>query len=158
MKPRRASDLMRIALVLLVRCFAWREALTIVQPATLVRWHRQAFRLLWRWRSRGGRSRLPIALRHLIRGMARDNPTWGEERIAAELLVAVTATFRVLSVFVALEVGSRRLVHVHVTSEMFGLTSRGSVVRYHLRPPLGLETTKPRSLTLRGFVLKKGFG
>ncbi len=47
-KPRRAADSLRLTLVLLARCFAWREALTIVQPATLVRWHRNAFRLIWR--------------------------------------------------------------------------------------------------------------
>ena len=84
-KPRRASDPMRLGLVLLARCFAWREALTIVQPTTLLRWHREAFRLLWRWRSRLGRPCLPAELQRLIAAMARDNPTWGEERIAAEL-------------------------------------------------------------------------
>jgi len=86
-KPRRASDPVRLALVLLARRFAWREALTIVQPATLLRWHREMFRLLWRWRSRPGRPRLPADLQRLIAAMARSNPTWGEERIAAELLV-----------------------------------------------------------------------
>ena len=50
-KPRRASDPIRLMLVLHARCFAWREALTIVQPATVLRWHRDAFRLFWRWRS-----------------------------------------------------------------------------------------------------------
>lgn len=64
--PRRASDPIRLAPVLLARCFAWREALTIVQPATFLRWHRGAFRLLWRWRSRPGRPRLPGDLQHLI--------------------------------------------------------------------------------------------
>ena len=83
-KPRRASAPVRLALVLLARGFAWREALTIVQPATLLRWHRQAFRLLWRWRSRSGRPRLPADLPRLISAMARSNPTWGEERIAAK--------------------------------------------------------------------------
>ncbi len=76
-EPRRASDRMRLGLVLLARCFAWRHALTIVQPATLVRWHRQAFRLLWRWRSRPGRPRLPPDLQRVIAAMARSNPTWG---------------------------------------------------------------------------------
>ena len=65
-KPRRASDPLRVVLVLLARCFAWRKALTIVRPATLIRWHRQAFRLLWRWRSRPGRPRLPADLQRLI--------------------------------------------------------------------------------------------
>ena len=61
-KRWRARDSVRLALVLLARCFAWREALMVVQPATLIRWHRQAFRLLWRWRSRPGRPRLPAEL------------------------------------------------------------------------------------------------
>ena len=77
----------RVALGLLARGCAWREALPSIQPATRVRWHRQAFRLLGRWRSRVGRPRLPSALRHLLREMARDHPTWGEERIAAARLV-----------------------------------------------------------------------
>ncbi len=47
-KPQRESDPMRLALILLARWFTWHEAPTIVQPATLLRWHRQAFRLLWR--------------------------------------------------------------------------------------------------------------
>lgn len=58
-KPGRASDPMRLALVLLARCCARREALTSVQPATLLLWHRQAVRLLGRWRSRAERPRLP---------------------------------------------------------------------------------------------------
>jgi hypothetical protein len=64
------------------------EALTIVQPETLIRWHWKGFRLLWRWRSTlGGRPRLPANLRRLIGTMAQCNQTWGEERIAAELLL-----------------------------------------------------------------------
>ena len=60
----------------------------IVQPATLVRWHRQGFRLFWRLRSRGrGRPRLPRDLCSLITRMVEENPMWGERRIAAELLV-----------------------------------------------------------------------
>ncbi len=74
-KPRRASDPLRRTLVLLARSFAWREALTLVQPATLVRWHREAFRLFWRWRSRPGRPRLPAELQAVMAAMARDTPT-----------------------------------------------------------------------------------
>jgi len=51
--PRRATDATRRVLVLLARVFPRRDALLIVQPATLIRWHGQAFRLFWRWRSRG---------------------------------------------------------------------------------------------------------
>jgi putative transposase len=65
----------------------WRLNLFIVQPATVLAWHRQGFRLYWRWRStpRVGRPRLDVAIRRLIRRMARENPTWGRRRIQAEL-------------------------------------------------------------------------
>src|SRR5215813_5516533 len=65
----------------------WHQALVIVQPATLIRWHRQGFRLFWRWTSRRGRPPIPPALQALIRQMARENPTWGQERIANELFL-----------------------------------------------------------------------
>jgi hypothetical protein len=51
-RPRRALDPFRLTLVLLGRCFAWREALASVQPGTLLCWHREPLRLFWRWRSR----------------------------------------------------------------------------------------------------------
>jgi putative transposase len=85
--PRRATNATRITLVWLSRCFDWRQALVVVQPETLVRWHRQGFLVFWRWTSRPGRPPIPAKLRALIRRMARDNPTWGEERIANELLL-----------------------------------------------------------------------
>ncbi len=87
-KPRRATNATRLTLVVLARFVAWRSLLTIVQPDTLVRWHRHVFRLFWRWRSRlRGRPRIPQDLQQLIADMARANRTWGEERIAAELLL-----------------------------------------------------------------------
>jgi putative transposase len=165
-KARRVHNATRIAMVGLSRFFNWRAALVLVQPATLIRWHRQSFRLFWRWKSSPGRPPLPRDLQALIRRMALDNPPWGQERIANELLlklglqvsprtvrtympphcvggpskrrqsqrwsiflrhhakgivacdfcVAVTATFRLLSVFVVMEHASRRLVHVNVTA------------------------------------------
>jgi putative transposase len=164
--PRRASHATRLALTVLARWFDWRQALVIVQPQTLIRWHRQGFRLVWRWKSRAGRLRLPADLRTLIRRMARENPTWGEERIANELwlklglrvspgtvrkywpkhldhgrgkrtpsqrwgtfvrnhaqaivacdfCIVVTATFRLLYVFVLIEQTTRRILHVNVTA------------------------------------------
>jgi putative transposase len=66
----------------------WRSSLVIVQPATVLAWHRQGFQLYWRWkstRSAIGRPKLDAELRHLIRRMARENPTWGHRRIQAEL-------------------------------------------------------------------------
>src|SRR5262245_17343938 len=87
-EPRRADDATRITLVALSRLVDWRQLLVIVKPDTLIRWHRRAFRLLWRWRSKGpGRPRIPANLRRLIAQMATANRSWGEERIAAELLV-----------------------------------------------------------------------
>jgi hypothetical protein len=68
------------------RIFQWRNALVNVKPDTLIRWERKGFRLFWRWKSKPtGRPRLPENLRELIRQMAADNVSWGEERIANEL-------------------------------------------------------------------------
>jgi hypothetical protein len=65
----------------------WRSALLIVQPDTVVRWHRQGFRLYWRWKSRKKRGRPEVdwAIRDLVRRMCRENPTWGAPRIQSEL-------------------------------------------------------------------------
>jgi hypothetical protein len=86
-KPHRTTQATRMVLTWLARWFDWRQTLTVVQPATLIRWHRQGFRLFWRVKSLYGRPPIPAYLRTLIRRMARDNPTWGEERIANELLL-----------------------------------------------------------------------
>src|ERR671928_22424 len=66
----------------------WRRHLVIVRPESVIRWHRQAWRLFWRWRSRGpiGRPRLSAEIRELIATMAHNNPRWGSERIRGELL------------------------------------------------------------------------
>jgi transposase InsO family protein len=161
-KPHRISATTRLAMIALSRFFAWQDALVVVKPETFIKWHRSAFRLFWRWKSRErGRPKLPTNLCALVREMARDNPTWGEERIANELqlklgirvaprtirkylgrtrpgggspgqrwstfvrnhakaivacdfFVSVTVTFKVLYVFVAMEIGSRRIVHCNV--------------------------------------------
>ena len=85
-KPRRPSSTTRALMILLSRFFEWQDALVIVKPETFLKWHRNAFRLFWRWKSRNrGRPQLPQNLRNLIREIARDNPSWGEERIADEL-------------------------------------------------------------------------
>jgi putative transposase len=163
MKPRRMGAATRIALAWLSRWFDWRDALVVVRPETLIRWHRAGWKLFWRLKSRPGRPPIPPETRELIRRMANDNPSWGEERIANELwvklgiqvsprtvskylsrrptrrprgdlrwstflrlhaqgiiacdfLVAVTATFRLLYVFVVIEHRSRRLIHCNVTA------------------------------------------
>ena len=73
-RPLRASESIPLALVLLTRCFTWREALTLVEPATLVRWHREAFRLLWRWRSPPGDFSLDNIMHHIYSIMHRSHP------------------------------------------------------------------------------------
>ncbi len=133
---------------------------------TFLRWHRQAYRLFWQGKSRPGRPSIPAELPALIRQMAHDNSTWGQERIANELLlklglrvsprtvrkylpkrldhgrsqrvpsqrwltfvrnhaqaivacdfcVVVTATLRLLYVFVVMEHATRLLVHLNVTA------------------------------------------
>jgi len=164
-KPHSASRLTRITMISLARFFNWREALVIIKPETFIKWHREAFRMFWRWKSRRrGRPPLPRNIRELVRQMDRENPTWGEERIAAELslklkiyispatvrkylqtegphgredqrwstfvrneaksivacdfFISVTASFRILYVFVAMEIGSRRILHTNVTCRM----------------------------------------
>jgi putative transposase len=86
-KPQRADNPTRVTLVLLSRWFDWRNTLTVVKPRTFITWHRKGFRLFWRWQSEGGRPPIPGELQHLIRRMARENPSWGEERIANKLLL-----------------------------------------------------------------------
>lgn len=162
-KPRRLDHAGRVSLSVLSRLFSWRDAIVMVHPSTVIRWHRLGWRIFWRWKSRAGRPRIAPELQRLIRQMAIDNPLWGEERIANELLVklgirvsprtvrkympkrppglprgdqrwstflrnhakaiiacdffvAVTATFRMLYVFVVIEHGTRRLVHLNVTA------------------------------------------
>src|SRR6266436_3637026 len=64
------------------------DALAIVKPETVIRWHRAGFRAYWRGKSKpqGGRPRTPVEIRHLIREMSLANPLWGAPRIHGELL------------------------------------------------------------------------
>jgi transposase InsO family protein len=84
-KPRRIDSITRIALTILSGFFDWRDALVAVRPQTLIRWHRAGWKLFWRLKSRPGRPPIPTELRALIRRIANENPSWGEERIANEL-------------------------------------------------------------------------
>ena len=84
-RPRRLTNAARLWLVFWSTFFDRKSALVIVKPASLSGWHRKAFRLFWKWKSRPGRGRVPLKLRQLIVQMVRDNPIWGEERIANEL-------------------------------------------------------------------------
>ncbi|MCH7601928.1 MAG: transposase [Planctomycetes bacterium] len=87
-RPRlRSSD--RILWAWLFRLLPhWRSCLVIVKPDTVVKWHRQGFKLYWRWLSRAkrtGRPKVPLEVRELIRRMSHDNSTWGVPRIKDEL-------------------------------------------------------------------------
>ena len=87
-RPHLADDATRWRMAFLGRRFDCCNALVIVKPDTLLRWHRKGFRLFWRWKSIPiGRPRLPRDLQSLIRKIAAQNPTWGEERIANELML-----------------------------------------------------------------------
>src|SRR5712672_2387963 len=66
-KPRRIDPATRIALTLLSRLFDWRDALAVVRPVTLIRWHRAGWKLFWRLKSRPGRPPIPVQLQALIR-------------------------------------------------------------------------------------------
>src|SRR5204862_4470845 len=63
-------------------------AAQVVQPETLLRWHRAGFKAFWRWKSRtrAGRPKIDRGLRDLIRRMSKENPLWGAPRIHGELL------------------------------------------------------------------------
>ena len=89
-RPRpRLSAMDRLFWVSLRRLWSrWADVLVIVQPDTVVRWHRLGLRLFWRWRSLPrcqGRPPIDCELRNLIRQMARENPTWDAPRIHGEL-------------------------------------------------------------------------
>ena len=141
----------------------WKTPLILVKPETVIRWHRQGFRLYWRRKSRTnkvGRPKIPREHINFIRRMSADNPTWGEDKIFEELdlkfgirhststirkymvkhrspgdqqtwktfiknhggeifacdfLTQHTAFFAVIYVFVVMELGTRRIVHINVT-------------------------------------------
>jgi len=86
----RLRNIDRLILVWLYRFFPTiLNAIIVVKPETVIRWHRRGFRAYWRWKSRrrGGRPRIDGEIRDLIRHMRRDNPLWGAARIHAELLM-----------------------------------------------------------------------
>jgi hypothetical protein len=82
----------RLFWILFSRWWAqWRDSLIIVQPETVLRWRRDGWSALWRYRARGrwrgGRPRISSEVRHLIIRMARENFLWGAPRIHGELLM-----------------------------------------------------------------------
>ena len=71
------------------RCPRILDAITIVRPETVVRWHRTGFAAYWRWKSRplGGRPQIGKEVRDLIRRMSFENRLWGAPKIHGELLI-----------------------------------------------------------------------
>ena len=86
-RPRmRLGDRLRLLLAAALLP-AWRQAILLVQPETILRWHRAGYRLFWRYRSRSrNRRRLDTGTVDFIRDMAKRNRLWGAERIRGELL------------------------------------------------------------------------
>jgi len=86
----RLRNIDRLILVWMYRLFpSILNAITVIKPETVIRWHRRGFRAYWRWKSRrvGGRPRIDSEVRALIRRMSRENPLWGAPRIHGELLM-----------------------------------------------------------------------
>jgi putative transposase len=98
----------------------WAEALVIVEPETVVGWHRAGFRLFWRWRSRarGGRPETTAEIRVLIRQLAQENLSWGNHRemiAALDFFTVPMVTFKLLYCFFVVEHGRRQILHFNVT-------------------------------------------
>ena len=113
-KARRLTDSTRLALLFWSHWFPWRSALVVVKPETLIGWHRQAFQLFWRWKSRGGRPKLPKDLRILIAEMVQENPTCGEARVASELALklGLRVSPRTVRAYWPMETDSQSSVYV----------------------------------------------
>ena len=89
-KRVRLLNIDRLLMVWLYRLYpSLLNALIIVQPETVIGWHRRGFRAYWRWKSHhvSGRPRIDSEIRALIRRMNRENPLWGAPRIHGELLM-----------------------------------------------------------------------
>jgi putative transposase len=133
----------RLLLVLLARMVrTWKQALYLLQPETLLRWHRELFRVVWKRKSKASSSKPKLTPEtiSLIKEMAANNRMWGAERIRGELLkldmrrsqtnhpevyeaeiwacdfLSVTDLFfRPLFAFFIIELKSRKIIHVNVT-------------------------------------------
>ena len=108
----------RVLLVLLARMVrTWKQALFLVQPETLLRWHRELFRWFWKRTSKRHSSepRLSPETISLIKEMAANNRLWGAEIWACDFLPVTDLFFRPLFAFFIIELKSRKVMHVNVT-------------------------------------------
>ncbi|MEP7285792.1 MAG: integrase core domain-containing protein [Chloroflexota bacterium] len=87
-RPKVTNTDRRLLVLLASRLRTWRQALVVVKPETLLAWHRELFKLVWRQKSavKMGRPPLTAEVVALIKRMAQENPLWGSERIRGELL------------------------------------------------------------------------
>lgn len=88
-RPQLSSKDRTLMVLVSAFCRTWRDATLIVSPSTVLRWHREGFRLLWKWKSKRRRvapPRVAESTIELIQRMARENRLWGAERIRGELL------------------------------------------------------------------------
>src|SRR5580704_8887983 len=88
----RLRNIDRLIFVWLSRMFpSILDAITVIKPETVIRWHRRGFRAYWRWKSRqrGGRPRINREIRDLIRRMSKENTLWGASRIHAPQVESV---------------------------------------------------------------------
>ena len=115
--------------------------MVLVKPATVVQWHRQGFRLYWRWRSRSGRPSIDREVRDLIRQMNRANPLWGPPRIHGELLK------------LGLEISQTTVAKYQV----HGTTSRNTLTDLELPPNKGGKNILDRPI-MGCYPLSHGIG
>ena len=105
-KRPRLTNKDRALWVIILRLWSdWRNPLALVQPETVIRWHKRGFRLYWRLKSRPrwpGRKQVPREIRDLIRIISRTNLIWGAPRIHGELLkLGITVSQATVSKYMA---------------------------------------------------------
>jgi hypothetical protein len=133
----------------------WRDSLIVVHSETVLRWRRDGWSALWRYRARGrwrgGRPRISSEVRHLIIRMARENFLWGAPRIHGEHLMLgfsvsqatvsryMPARSRIMEDFPS---GSRRVRHQAITDQLTRIAGRLG----QLAAQLGLSPAAERAL------------
>ena len=158
----------RLLWILLSRWWPqWRESLMIVQAETVLRWRRNGWSAIWRYRSRGrwrgGRPRVSSEVRHLITQMARENFLWGAPRIHGELLMlGFTVSQATVSRYYCPHQadgqhsrGGPFFAIKPVRSASIPSSGRGDTLAC-IVSPVGLRSCDPRQRKLRRCVLGSG--
>ncbi len=155
-----------------------RHTFSFVQPDTVTRWHREGFRLFWKWKSRWqkpGRQPVDSELRQLIGEMSRANPLWGAPRIHGELLkLGFSVSQRTVGKYIVGPPRSRRsqtwksFLHNHLNQMVsmdfftlptltFGLLYVCIVLDHHRRKVLHFQITKAPSAIWAAQQLREAF-